>query len=438
MSDSERISETKPDVDKNIRTSLIQKVDSSRHCNSFADNIIFFQRSVGNEAVGRIIRSGSLQAKLKIGQPGDEYEQEADRIAEQVMRMSEPQKISPNNFYIQRACSKCEENELKRQPTIEEEEEEKLQRQPVEDEEEEKLQGKTGSDFSPEIDPGVENHIQSMKGGGNPLSETERAFFEPRFGADFSHVRLHTDSKAAESAKHVNALAYTVGRDIVFGNEQYSPGSQEGKKLLAHELTHVIQQKGDETVINRWDNEGHKEITYKVANQVTGDGLFAIELSTYAGMLDTKWRRRKTLPAYLFGRATGNITGEGPDHGEDGNYTGTDEGSSAAVNKIMQNFYLTQALKYNKNMEALKKEGKPVHERGSVAEKMFDALGDACHVAQDRGSHGEGVKGKGHSDPREKGEWSTDNPADNPEGYQKAVNNTTQLIEEFQKRREST
>src|SRR5690348_10689940 len=65
---------------------------------------------------------------------------------------------------------------------------------------------------------------------------------ESRFGQDFSQVRVHTDTKAAESARAVNALAYTVGQDVVFGEGQYTPGTQEGKSLLAHELTHVVQQ----------------------------------------------------------------------------------------------------------------------------------------------------------------------------------------------------
>lgn len=69
-----------------------------------------------------------------------------------------------------------------------------------------------------------------------------RHYFEPRFGYDFSQVRVHTDAKAAESARAVNALAFTVGRDVAFGAGQYAPGTTEGKRLLAHELTHVVQQ----------------------------------------------------------------------------------------------------------------------------------------------------------------------------------------------------
>jgi Domain of unknown function (DUF4157) len=81
-----------------------------------------------------------------------------------------------------------------------------------------------------------------LSSSGQPLDGGTRAFMEPRFGHDFSQVRVHTDARAAESARAVNALAYTVGRDVVFGEGQYTPGAREGRGLLAHELTHVLQQ----------------------------------------------------------------------------------------------------------------------------------------------------------------------------------------------------
>lgn len=81
-----------------------------------------------------------------------------------------------------------------------------------------------------------------LRSPGRPLDPTTRAFMEPRFGHNFSHVRVHTDAQAAESAHAVNALAYTVGQDVVFGAGQYAPSSNTGKALLAHELTHVVQQ----------------------------------------------------------------------------------------------------------------------------------------------------------------------------------------------------
>jgi len=81
-----------------------------------------------------------------------------------------------------------------------------------------------------------------LRSPGQPLNPGARAFMEPRFGHDFSHVRVHTDARAAESARTVNALAYTVGRNVVFGAGQYAPGTGNGRRLLAHELTHVVQQ----------------------------------------------------------------------------------------------------------------------------------------------------------------------------------------------------
>jgi len=88
----------------------------------------------------------------------------------------------------------------------------------------------------------VPNNFLQGLGSGQPLDQTTRAFFEPRFGADFSPVRVHTDSRAAESAREVNAHAYTVGQDIVFGAGQFAPGTHDGRRLIAHELTHVAQQ----------------------------------------------------------------------------------------------------------------------------------------------------------------------------------------------------
>lgn len=204
----------------------IQRTKSSQQKNP-ADRILLLQRTIGNQAVQRLIKSGTLQAKLRIGQPGDRYEQEADRVADEVMRMPEPQAVYGDAPHIQRACPTCEGEELRRQP-IEEEEGE--------------LQTKATSGHISEVNPGLESHIQSIKGGGQPLSNNDRAFFEPRFGYDFSRVRVHTDTRAAEAARVVNARAFTVGQDVVFGAGQYPPGMSEGRRLLAHELTYVVQQ----------------------------------------------------------------------------------------------------------------------------------------------------------------------------------------------------
>ena len=90
-----------------------------------------------------------------------------------------------------------------------------------------------------------ENHTGldfSHPSGGQPLPASERSFFEPRFGRNFGEVRVHANAHANEAARNVNALAYTMGHDVVFGEGQYQPGTNPGRSLIAHELAHVVQQ----------------------------------------------------------------------------------------------------------------------------------------------------------------------------------------------------
>jgi hypothetical protein len=148
-----------------------------------------------------------IPSSLAISQPGDAMEREADRVAEQVMRMAEPAQqreasMTPAASQVQRRVS---------------------------------AHG-GGIGVAPPI---VEDVLSSA---GEPLDAATRAFFEPRFGHDFSRVRVHADQRAAQSAKAVNALAYTVGSDVSFGTGQYRNSTTEGRRLLAHELAHVVQQ----------------------------------------------------------------------------------------------------------------------------------------------------------------------------------------------------
>jgi hypothetical protein len=205
------------------------------------------QGIIGNHGILRHHGSNIIQAKLKIGQPNDKYEQEADRITDQVMRMAEP-KESLNNGHsslVQRKskCSECEEKE----------EEKHIQTKPLAeqitplvqrqvDEEEEPVQAKQAFNQTPSVSSNIESGINSLRDGGKPLPESTRSFFESRFGTDFSQVRVYADSNADGIAKSVNAKAFTIGKDVVFGAGEYSPGTSIGKSLLAHELTHVIQQ----------------------------------------------------------------------------------------------------------------------------------------------------------------------------------------------------
>lgn len=143
---------------------------------------------------------------------------------------------------IQRKCEKCEEEDKKvHRMTNEKEEEKKLQRQPDKKEEEKKLQRKK-SDSSANT---VTNNYYSNISGGQNLPKDVNQFYASRIGHDFSDVKIHTDNKAASSASDINARAYTTGNHIVFNEGQYDPSSYTGKKLLAHELTHVVQQKNE-------------------------------------------------------------------------------------------------------------------------------------------------------------------------------------------------
>ena len=144
-----------------------------------------------------------IQAKLAISEPGDALEQEADRIADKVMTMplsTIPQVRAPLT-QLQRSSARAVSS-------------------PV---------------------PSVVGEV--LRSPGAPLDAATRAFMEPRFGHDFSLVRVHSDLKAAQSSEAVNALAYTVGQDIFFEKDRYAPHSQQGKSLLAHELVHTLQQR---------------------------------------------------------------------------------------------------------------------------------------------------------------------------------------------------
>ena len=197
------------------------------------DRWMELQRGIGNQAVGRLLRgqigprrvlqrkcacggessgpSGeceecrakkpALQAKLQIGASHDVYEQEADRVAQQVTQATAPADIAAAPLRIQRLPE----------------------------------QGASDTDTPASVD-------HALAQPGEPLNLSLRRDMEQRFGHDFSHVRMHYDAQAMRSASDVNARAYTVGHDIVFGAGQFAPATGQGRRLLAHELTHVAQQ----------------------------------------------------------------------------------------------------------------------------------------------------------------------------------------------------
>jgi hypothetical protein len=158
-----------------------------------------------------------VQRKATVSSPRDPFEHEANN---KVTPMAELAPIGSAPAAIQRECAACGDEEEK---TIQ-------------------TKGAPLTNAGPALDTGAA--ARAAQRGGEPLPEAVRSFFEPRFGHDFSQVRVHADGEAARAARAVRARAYTLGRHIVFGDGQYQFATDGGKLLLAHELTHVVQQRG--------------------------------------------------------------------------------------------------------------------------------------------------------------------------------------------------
>ena len=176
-----------------------------------ADLASHLQRSHGNAYLQRLLESKTVQAKLPVSPTGDAYEQEADRAAREVAAFSGGSAGA----------------EISRQP----------------EEEEELLQAKR-EDGLPEVTADMESRINAQRGGGQPVAGAVQASFEPHLGADFSQVRVHTDAEADSLNRELDAEAFTTGADIFFRSGNYQPDTEQGRGILAHELTHVVQQGG--------------------------------------------------------------------------------------------------------------------------------------------------------------------------------------------------
>lgn len=225
------------------------------------------------------VRPLGVQHKLAIGQPDDPYEQEADRVADHVMRM--PARPSSNaSREIQRKCAPCEEEDEKKVMRKEE----------------------SSATDSPATAPPIVNDV--LNSSGQPLEPETRSFMEERFNLNFARVRVHDNAQAAASAASVQALAYTVGSDIVFGRGQYAPSTSEGRHLLAHELSHVAQQRGAQPRIQRQTlklRNGNEVgvpsggTTANIKSEAADTlkrllDLWAIEVQLYNDTLNTTWK----------------------------------------------------------------------------------------------------------------------------------------------------
>ncbi len=255
--------------------------------------LLRLRHAAGNRASGQL-----LQAKLRVSQPGDEFEQEADRVADRVVNSADPAPITgrAGALQVQRACRRCDEERDEAAGDV------TLQRKPA---------------GVKEVGAGAGPAASVLPaGGGEPLGETARAYFEPRFGHDFSRVRLHADAQAAQSARAVEARAYTVGNEIVFGAGQYAPDTPAGKRLLAHELTHVVQNRNDDALgsdlIRRQpatdpttgpSNDPLRLLPYSFASTPTGSGTSVVDDLFRLG--DPLWLLTDVLGDLIWRRPTG-------------------------------------------------------------------------------------------------------------------------------------
>jgi hypothetical protein len=212
-------------VGRNIRDAQDCNPKFSPATHGLASNILRLQGTIGNRAVQRMLNLEHsyraapvrVQPQLRVGAIDDPLEREADRVAMQVMHAAEP--APQAKCACGDTCPKCQVG-----------------------------RATTGTDPGISAPPGVDDVLQTS---GQPLDPATRAFMESGFGQDLRHVRVHTDSTAAVSALSMDALAYTVGDHIVFGPNQFVPSTDSGKRLLAHELTHTLQQSGGPPIIRR-------------------------------------------------------------------------------------------------------------------------------------------------------------------------------------------
>lgn len=209
-------------------------------------------------------RVGWNASPLRIGPTDDALEAEAHRVADQVIGANGLSgSITPGAPRISRVCSACDEAGLQREPSA--------ARQPG---------------------PAAPSIVhEALRSSGQPLDPTLRGFYEPRFRHGFSAVRIHTDGLAAESARSVEARAYTVGRDVVFGSGQYSPHTERGRRLIAHELTHVVQQESGAVRRVQRNGGGTGDSTEKAKAADTARE----EAMAQVVAIENKWKKLKRI-----------------------------------------------------------------------------------------------------------------------------------------------
>lgn len=222
---------------------------------------------------GRIPFYAHAQTRIDRNTPGDSCEQAANSIAERVMRIPEHEvagSLDKVQFSNSTILQQRQRAEGRRQQGV-------LQRKGIR------------SDVA--IDGHVESEIKAVHNNGIALPSSVRSFFEPRFGYDFAAVRIHTDSRAARLARNVRARAFTLDHNIVFGSGEYSPNTKKGKHLLAHELTHVIQQERAAIPVIQCDPDRTQQQSSSKPEKEAERDVFLRRLARWPGEAHEVWQK---------------------------------------------------------------------------------------------------------------------------------------------------
>jgi hypothetical protein len=194
-------------------------------------DIMTLQHTIGNQDVLQLLKRGEILTKLFVGNPDTPYEKEANTIADQV--------VTGNTTLIQQM-------DLERG-----------------------IQRKSTGPGTP-ISSRIGTKIDSLQGKGKPLDKNIRDYFHPRFGVDLGDVRIHTDSNADKLARAVQARAFMHSRDMVFASGEYQPHTKSGKKLIAHELVHYMQQQGGNTLQRAGNSTVFRAVGDHYKSQING------------------------------------------------------------------------------------------------------------------------------------------------------------------------
>lgn len=273
-----------------VRAAQPAKADKRAQLDSRNQPMADQQQAVGNQAVQRLLASQGVQAKLSVAPPDDAFEQEADRVADEVVgkpgqagatqTAEAPAAVHRLSERVHRAPAKEKDDKKKeggkgqaeKEPPKgdkggggkdkgdkgdkggggkeKKKEDDKVKRKAaiMDDEEKKEKEDEPVERFAedqavPEVTPELELDLDRLAAGGQPLSEELRSLLEPRFGRDLGDVRIHLDAEAAGAARELEAQAFTRGEHVFFGAGYFEPHTAEGRWLMAHELTHTLQQK---------------------------------------------------------------------------------------------------------------------------------------------------------------------------------------------------